>query len=216
MHQERRFQQFAVLVAVVAVVILAMTEVAPAAAQGPPSGGTGASISDLPDSVNPVEHSSIDGRFSATFPTGCSRLMTKKNKAEDGSTNVEMRMIFVTCDRKNTKEEGCMVNARLGAARGLKGNAAVDEVLAAVGLLMKDFGVVPASQTPVRRDFGARGLVEGIEIKAHRDNGKGDVWIRGLLFGEDVYLLAAWKSAGGLLADPEYAVFFQSFVPWAD
>jgi len=189
---------------------------ASAAAQIPPPGGTTSTMGELPDSMNPIDYASPDGQFRATFPTGCARIFTKMNMADDGSDNVDVRMVFVTCDRANTEREGCQVNARLGAARGLSGKAAVDRVLTEVRELLDGYGVVPARQSPIRRDFGPRGVVEGIDIQAHPQDGKGDVWIRGLLRGDDMYFLIAWKAAGGMLDDPEYGLFFQSFVPWVE
>jgi hypothetical protein len=196
--------------------LFALVLVACAAAQEAPSAGSKSTLGDLPDSVNPIDYSSPDGQFRATFPTGCARLQTKMNMADDGSTDVEVRLVFVTCERANTEKEGCLVNARLGAARGLKGKAATDLVLAEVRELLDGYGVVLARQSPIRRDFGPHGVVEGIDIQAHPEFGKGDVWIRGLLRGDDMYFLIAWKAAGGMMEDPEYGLFFQSFVPWAE
>jgi hypothetical protein len=206
--------------AIFALAALAVLAVLPAVAAGPPAvpgGPAGAKqrLNDMPDSMNPIDYPSSEGQFRVTFPTGCARLQTKMNTADDGSANVDVRLVFVTCERADTKEEGCQVSANLGAARGLKGKAATDLVLATARKYLDKYTVVPARQTPVRRDFGAHGVVEGIDIQAHPESGTGDVWIRGLLRGDDIYFLVAWKSAGGLLDDPEYGVFFQSFQPWA-
>ena len=65
--------------------------------------------------------------------------------------------------------------------------------------LLDGYSVVPARQTPLRRDFGKHGIVEGLDVQAHPQSGTGDVWIRGLLRGDDMYFLVAWKTAGGLL-----------------
>jgi len=201
--------------------VLAALVASPAAAAGPPAVpappvGTKHRLDDVPDSMNPIDYPSIEGQFRVTFPTGCARLQTKMNTAADGSANVDVRLVFVTCQRADTKEEGCQVSASLGAARGLKGQAATDLVTATVQKYLDKYTVIPERQTPVRRDFGAHGVVEGIDIKAHPTSGKGDVWIRGMLRGDDIYFLVAWKAAGGMLDDPEYAVFFQSFQPWAE
>ena len=46
---------------------------------------------------------------------------------------------------------------------------------------------------------------------AGEEGGAGEVWIRGLLQGDDIFLLMAWNQAGGLFQDPEIAGFFASF-----
>ena len=209
----RAVSRRAVLAMLAAAALCSTATAGPAPAPNPPVGTT-MRLQDMPDSMNPIDHTSTDGKFRITFPTGCGRVLTKMNMAEDGSANVDVRLVFVTCERANAKNEGFQVNARLGAARGLKGKAATDSVLASVRRLLDGYGVVPGRQTAIRRDFGALGVFEGIDIQAHRESGAGDVWIRGLLRGDDIYFLVAWKAAGGMLDDPEYAVFFQSFEPW--
>jgi hypothetical protein len=205
-----------VAVSVLAVLaLLSTTAVGPAVAQQAPT-STSQRLEDLPDSGKPIDHTSRDGHFRVTFPTGCARLLTRMNTGDRDSTKVDARLVFVTCDRANTKEEGCQVSARLGVARGLKGKAAADRVLAVVRKLLDGYGVAPAHQTAIRRDFGVHGVVEGIDIQAHPESGKGDVWIRGLIHGDDMYFLLAWKARGGMLDDPEYGEFFQSFQPWAE
>lgn len=171
-------------------------------------------LDDIPDSVNPIDYTSNDGQFHTTFPTGCAKLRTRMNTAEDGSADVEVRVVIVTCDRAQVTNEGCLVHARLGAARGLTGKAAADVVLAEVTKTLATYSVNPVRQTPVRRDFGEQGIVEGLDIQARPAGGAGDVWVRGLLRGEDVYILLAWKAAGGLFEDAEYGVFFEAFRPW--
>ena len=217
MMLKRLFRPFAVrrTAAAALLAVVALATAAPASAQGVVTGSP-QKLDELPDSLNPIEHTSADGHFRVTFPTGCARLHTKMNLADDGSTDVDVRVLFVTCERANTEKEGCLVNARLGAARGLKGRDATDRVLTEVRELMAGYGVIPARQSPIRRDFGKHGVVEGIDIQAHPEFGKGDVWIRGLLRGDDMYFLVAWKAAGGMFDDPEYGIFFQSFEPWAE
>lgn len=212
MKLKRRFRPLAAS-GLAVLVALSTVAVGSAAAQSVPK-GTSRSLDSLPDSRRMIDHTSSEGHFRVTFPSGCARLLTRINKSDDDSAKVDVRLVFVTCNRANAEEEGCQVSARLGVARGQKGKAAADLVLAAVRKLLDGYGVVPAHQTPVRRDFGAQGVFEGIDIQAHPESGKGDVWIRGLVRGDDMYFLLAWKAAGGMLDDPEYAAFFQSFQPW--
>ena len=53
--------------------------------------------------------------------------------------------------------------------------------------------------------------VEGVEVHGAEPAGPGEVWLRGLLRDQDVYLLLAWNRRGGLFDDPEMADFFASF-----
>lgn len=213
----RRVHPFIQLVLIMTVGLAVAS--APAAVPEAPSPGVADGVprklEDFPDSVNPIDHSSPEGRFHTTFPTGCAKLHTRMNTAADGSADVEVRVVIVNCDRAKAANEGCLVHARLGAARGLKGKAAADVVLAEVDKMLQAYSVNPVRQTPVRRDFGEHGVVEGLDVQARPAGGAGDVWIRGLLLGEDVYVLVAWRAAGGLFEDPEYGVFFEAFRPWA-
>lgn len=171
---------------------------------------------DLPDSEDAVHYSSPEGEFSVTFPAGCAQLYTKMNGKPGESVAADVRLVIVNCERDRANHEGCQVHARLGVARELTGQAATDLVLADVRKLMDAYGVVPGRQRPLHADFGAHGVVEGIEVMAHQQSGAGEVWIRGLLRGDDVYVQLAWKANGSLTEDPAYGVFFESFRPWAE
>ena len=189
---------------------------AAAAPVAPPSAGSTSKFDDLPDSRNPIAYKSAEGQFSTTFPTGCARLHTRTNQAGEDSPRTDIFVAFVTCERAGATGEGCLVNARRGVAGGLTAKAASDSVMNEIRELLAGYGVVPARQTPLRRDFGKHGTVEGLDVQAHPQSGTGDVWIRGLLRGDDMYFLVAWKTAGGLFNDPEYALFFDAFRPWVE
>lgn len=176
-------------------------------------------LDQLPDSMNPIEYTSREGRFHTTFPTGCARLHTKQNSPPEGTdsgTEVEVRLVFATCERYGKEGEGCLVNARLGTLADVQDQAAADRVLMVIRELLTTYGVTPARQVPIARDFGSHGKIEGLDVQAHGAAGSGDVWIRGLMRDQDMYFLVAWKAAGGLFEDPEYAVFFNAFRPWAE
>jgi len=198
-----------------AVALVAIAAAAPAATPGSQQ----TDLKGLPDSAKPIRFSSAEGRFQTTFPTGCARMQRKQNTpiGEDAaSPTVKVRVVFATCERHGRKDEGCQVSASLGALRDEQGQAAVDEVLAVVRKLMSDYGVTPFRQVPISRDFGSHGKVEGVDVHAREPMGVGEVWIRGLMRGPDMYVLLAWKSIGGLFTDPEYSVFFNEFRPWPE
>lgn len=178
-----------------------------------------ANLEQLPDSANPIEYTSQEGRFRTTFPTGCARMHTKQSSPPDGAdsgSDVEVRLVFATCERYGKEGEGCLVNARLGTLADVQDQAAADRVLKVIGELLANYGVTPTRQVPISRDFGAHGKVEGLDVHARSAAGAGDVWIRGLMRDQDMYFLVAWKAAGGLFDDPEYAIFFNDFRPWAE
>ncbi len=203
------------LFGVLAVAAFASFAVA-AAPVAPPPAGTTSKFDDLPDSRNPIAYKSTEGQFSTTFPTGCARLHTRTNQAGEDSPRTDIYVAFVTCERAGATGEGCLVNVRRGVAGGLTAKAASDSVMNEIRELLAAYSVVPARQTPLRRDFGKHGTVEGLDVQAHPQSGTGDVWIRGLLRGDDMYFLVAWKTAGGLFDDPEYALFFDAFRPWVE
>jgi hypothetical protein len=191
----------------------------PVAPAVPGGGSRQANLEQLPDSTNPIEYVSQEGQFHTTFPTGCARLHTKQSSPPDGTgsvTDVEVRLVFATCERYGKEGEGCLVNARLGTLADVRDQAAADRVLKVIGELLANYGVTPTRQVPISRDFGPHGKVEGLDVHARAAAGAGDVWIRGLMRDQDMYFLVAWKAEGGLFDDPEYAVFFNEFRPWAE
>ncbi len=202
-------------------VLLGVTAAGRAGATAPVA-GTGArpsgaqSFDKLPDVTTSVRFTSSEGRFSIIFPSGCAKVHSRLRVGGGSKSLQDANLVFTNCDREGRENEGCSVVVRLGAARGLDPAAAANEVLDHVKRVLAGYDVAPAAQTPVRRDFGPQGVVEGIEIFAHPQAGAGDVWVRGLLHDEDIYVLTAWKAAGGLAQDPAFPEFFQSFLPWAD
>ena len=43
------------------------------------------------------------------------------------------------------------------------------------------------------------------------NGGTGQVWVEGLLQGEKIYILMAWKGSGDMFADMDFIRFFASF-----
>lgn len=199
----------------------------PAGAQGPapvkgpaPANGSAPaktqSFNDLADPVTPIRFTSNEGRFSVIFPSGCAKVRSRV-RVGGGSKSLEAaNLVFTNCDRANHPNEGCSVTVHLAGARGLESAAAAAKVLDRMRQVLEGYNVQPAAQTPLRRDFGEHGVVEGLEIVARPEGGAGDICVRGLLHGENIYVLTAWKATGSLATDPEFAQFFESFLPWVD
>ena len=188
---------------------------APVAGNGTPP-GKAQSFEDMPDVQTPVRFTSNEGRFSVVFPSGCAKVRSRLRVGPGSKAPANANLVFTSCDREGRQNEGCSVTVKLAAARGLDGAAAAAVVLDHVREVLAGYDVAPDVQKPLRRDFGDHGVVEGLEISAHARGGAGDVCVRGLVHGDDVYILTAWKALGGMAQDPEYSTFFQSFLPWAD
>ena len=75
------------------------------------------------------------------------------------------------------------------------------------------FGITVVEQSPISRDLPGGRRIEGLDLRGRGAKGLGEVWLRGVLSNGDIYVLAAWKMSGGLWDDPEYQVFFDSFIP---
>ncbi len=174
------------------------------------------SFNDLPDATTPVRFTSNEGRFSVIFPSGCAKVRSRLRVGGGSKSPQDANLVFTSCDRTGHLNEGCSVTAHVGGARDLDPAAATARVIDQVRLVLDGYNVKPAVQTPLRRDFGKHGVVEGIEVAAHPEGTAGDICVRGLLHDEDIYVLTAWKASGGMADDPEFSDFFQSFLPWAD
>lgn len=174
------------------------------------------SFENLPDAASSIRFTSKEGRFSIIFPSGCAKVRSRV-RVGGGSKSLEAaNLVFTNCDRTNRRNEGCSVTVHLAGARDLAPAAATEKVLEYVRQVLAGYGVKPTAQTPLRREFGEHGVVEGIEIVARPEGNVGDICVRGLLHDGDIYVLTAWKATGNMADDPEYAQFFQSFLPWAD
>jgi hypothetical protein len=92
-------------------------------------------------------------------------------------------------------------------ARG-RGERAPDarRVVQHIEMTLKRFQVRTARQRPLEQ-----GAVQGVEVQAIQPGGPGEVWMRGLLVGTDIYLLLAWDREGGVFEDPAAEAFFASF-----
>lgn len=147
---------------------------------------------------------SKEGNFFASWPAGCDRLVTRTTESSTGMG----RLVAVTCDRRDRENEGAAVRIHIGLPGEGGGPPSPRTVIEMVRKEMANFRVNLMSQQPIRR-----GPLEGVQVLCQEPDGKGQVWIEGLLLGGDVYLLMAWKGAGGLFDDPEFVRFFASFDP---
>ena len=164
----------------------------------------------LPVSDGPLPYTSREGRFTTTFPGACASLALRTNAAAVKEDSLRVRLVSLSCEGA-----GVSVVARLGAARGLAPRAAGEAVVAEVRRLQAEREAVPVQQSAIHLDFGAFGPAEGLDVQARPRKGKGELRIRGLLCGQDMYFLVAWSPQGGVFATEQYDRFFADFKPWA-
>jgi hypothetical protein len=202
------------LIAAVVLVLAVGAALPPAAQEAPP-----ARPEEAPPSTNPFAYTSPDEEFTVVFPSGCSKLVSRANEPDlyEGQRLDETILVqFVTCDRYEEKGEGCSVRATLNwhDRQGNPGDPSL--VIKQVEETLETFGVQVVNQNPVRKDFGKNRVIEGVDVQAANPGHEGEVWIRGLLIGGDVFILTAWNLQGGLWNNPEYQAFFDSFQPFVE
>jgi hypothetical protein len=141
--------------------------------------------------------------FEVYWPSGCGRLVTGEPEIVDPEVLQEFRY---ACDRFNVKGRGCSIYVLQNGKDENGGPPSPPMVIRQVEAVLEQFGVRPERQRPLESPG-----MEGVEVQAVEPAGKGEVWVRGLLAGSSVYLLAAWNTDGGLFEDPEAQDFFASF-----
>ncbi|MFT5314826.1 MAG: hypothetical protein ACI9UK_000651 [Candidatus Krumholzibacteriia bacterium] len=169
--------------------------------------------------TTPYHHISAEGNFQTTWPSGCGRLRIRANAPEYfvGDDESDLIMVHVeTCEQFGEPGEGCSVTATFDAKNESGGPAGPDQVLARVRNVLQAYGVKMTKQTPLKRVFPDSSTLEGVDVMGTDAEGKGQFWIRGLLSYHDIYILTAWSTTGNLWENPEYQMFFNGFLPFAE
>lgn len=165
----------------------------------------------------PVAFSSEEGDFRVTFPSGCGKMVTRVPSEDppdvDGVPAV--RIVATFCDRNQQKGEGCSVTSHFNVTTAKGGYPESDQVVERVVRTLETMNVSIQKQTHLRRELPDGTIIEGLDVFASDESGVGQTWVRGLLYEGDIFILAAWKSSGGLWGDPSYITFFNSFQPGA-
>lgn len=153
-----------------------------------------------------VSFDSPEGQYHIVWPEGCSRLRTRtqtdKSRGEPGIPILTNTF----CDRKDRYNEGCAVTTYYRPRADDGGPPTPRTVIEICKKAMTKFGVTIVAQQPIRR-----GGIEGIQLHCREQGQAGEVWLEGLLAGEKIYILMAWRATGGLFTDPEFMSFFASF-----
>ncbi len=171
-----------------------------------------------PPNTDPVSVSSDEGAFQAVFPVGCSKLNIRTNEPAFGQDVDPADIVYVTryaCDRFGEKGAGCSVSSILGMKAKDGRDVGMDKVVEEMGAVLKSFGAVVEHERTIAKDLGQRGRIEGVEALARESAGAGQLWIRGLLYYGDIYVVVAWDQDGGVWENADYQAFFDSFLPYA-
>lgn len=189
------------------------TAAAPAATPRPAPAGGDATMSSQLDSALAAQGIRLNeaGRlathsaagFEVYWPSGCARLRTGEPEVVDPTARQEFQY---ACDRFNEQGRGCSVYVLQNGQDENGGPPSPPMVVHHIEEVLKHYGVRAERQRPLE----AKGI-EGVEVQAVQPAGKGEVWVRGLLAGPNVYVLTAWNTAGGLFDDTEVQDFFASF-----
>jgi hypothetical protein len=153
-----------------------------------------------------ILYTSSLGGFEVVLPPGCEKVQVNTRDDPDSRDPNRFAMVYVYCDREGYPEEGCSVQVHFNLRDQFGGPPTPDVVMDWVKKVMSSFQVQMVAQRPIRR-----GPLEGIQVYCREANNPGEVWVEGLLFGEMVYVLAAWRAAGNLFELPEISRFFESF-----
>jgi hypothetical protein len=201
--------------------MMAMTAVASEPARGPVA--EPAQDSDIEGStelsMNPVTYTNEGGDFQIVFPSGCGKLVTRSNEpdlfgGEQWDEIIQVNHVF--CDRYQENGEGCSVTATFNLHSEDGSMAGPQHVIIRVQEILAEYGAKVISQDVIKKEYDNGIFIEGVEVKAKPDMGKGEVWVRGLIVEGDIYILTAWNIEGGVWENSDYITFFNSFQPWTD
>jgi hypothetical protein len=141
--------------------------------------------------------------FHVFWPSGCAGV---KEQVSARPTEYAQREWVYTCTHPDDLRHGVRV-LRMQEASDEHGNPPHPRFV--VGLVQDHlalFSVRVIRQRPL--EFGG---FQGVDVHGQEPDGAGEVWVRGLLLGTDVFILMAWNRAGGVFENPEIHRFFDSF-----
>lgn len=162
----------------------------------------------------PYAYVSAEGEFRITWPGGCGKLRRRNSIPDPEADPFDVVTVsHVSCERHGEEGTGCSVTSifnQLSVDGGIAGPA---EVVDRIEEALEKFGVRVVDQTPIVKELPSGEKIEGLDVRAVDTRNVGEVWLRGLLFNGDIYLVAAWNMAGGVWEDPQYQEFFATFQP---
>lgn len=140
--------------------------------------------------------------FEIFWPTGCA---TITQQISQGPTTRAAQEWFYSCSPEPDRRRGASV-LRLRSARAEQNSPPHPRfVVDLVKHHLEMFSVRIVRQRAFEQDG-----MQGVDVHASELAGEGEVWVRGLLIGTDVFVLMAWNRAGNLFDDPEIQRFITS------
>lgn len=175
---------------------------------GAPDDSAGGPIATSDNGLRPstdaAPFTSREAGFSAVFPAGCPRIRTRTYPGGPNAGPPDMVQCF--CDLNGAAGEGVMVATYL-TLRGERGGPPNPRnVTTLIEELSRKFNLQVVRQATITRpDY------EGVRVYCRETGGGRDLWVQGMLAGERVYIMTAWRADGRGLSDAEVAAFFGSF-----
>lgn len=144
----------------------------------------------------------VEAGFAVVWPSGCAAVT---EQVSDGPTQRAAREFFYSCTSEEDRRHGVSV-LRLQRAQAEQGRAPHPRfVVELVEQHLALFAVKIVRQRPLTFD-----IAEGVDVHAAEPMGRGEVWVRGLLVGTDVFVLMAWDRSGGVFENAETQQFLDS------
>lgn len=176
--------------------------------KGAPAGGGGGpavtSDSGLKPTTREVHFTSREAGFSATFPAGCPRITSRSYPGGPGAGAPEIVRCF--CDLADRPNEGVMVTAYLVLRDEQGGPPNPRNVTTLIEELTREFQLRVMRQGMVTRpDY------QGVRAFCREMNGQGEMWIQGMLVGDRVFIMTAWRRGADGLDEAQATRFFESF-----
>jgi len=178
------------------------------AEKGAPVGGEGGPVATsdngLHSATGTIPFTSHEAGFSVAFPAGCPRIRTRTYPGGPNVGTPEIVKCF--CDMADRPNEGVMVAAYLALRDERGGPPNPRNVTTLIEDLTRKFQLRTVRQATVTRpDY------EGVRVFCRDTGGQGVLWVLGMLAGDRIFFMTAWRPAGGGLSDAQAAGFFESF-----
>ncbi|MHB8079770.1 MAG: hypothetical protein ACYDIE_11025 [Candidatus Krumholzibacteriia bacterium] len=175
---------------------------------GAPAGGDRGPVTTADNGLTPstdaAPFTSREAGFSAVFPGGCPRIRTRTFPGGPNAGPPEMVQCF--CDLSGRAGEGVMVATYLTLRDERGGPPNPRNVTALIEELSRKFNLQVVRQATITRPE-----YEGVRVFCRENAGGREMWVQGMLAGDRVYIMTAWRPAGGGLSDAQIAAFFGSF-----
>ncbi len=182
----------------------------PAAGTAPersaPAAGGEIAVADnnLAPSAGEIPFASREAGFAAVFPAGCPTIRTRVIPAGRRTGPPDIVQCF--CDLSGRKNEGVMVATYLALRDERGGPPNPRNVTALIGELTNQYQLMVVRQvTVIHPDY------EGVRAFCRDASGQGEMWVQGMLAGDRVFIMTAWRLAAGGLTDEQAIRFFDSF-----